>query len=281
LGVGKIALMTVEGPNANPSTVDLITESYREIHARRELRGTVFGRVATKIAIGQGCSAATLPLPDSRVSMFAAAMSDRLARFHREGLPADAGRLLLGVFKDDDISTDWVDRSVLPRIVLAMGSGQVRISAAVDTEIKAEIERRSSSETGGILFGRYCDVTESFHVVGTLPAPPDSKFSADEFVLGMEGLRPVLTDLIEGSGGALYPLGTWHNHLIPSGPSLKDMGTAILLSGMQFFPLLMLIHTPAGYQALSAETLSDMPKTATPEPTQSAIDPRSCDAEIS
>jgi hypothetical protein len=33
------------------------------------------------------------------------------------------------------------------------------------------------------------------------------------------------------------------------------MGTAILLSGMQFFPLLMLIHTPDGYRALCVETL--------------------------
>jgi len=99
-------------------------------------------------------------------------------------------------------------------------------------------------------------VTGHFHVVGTLPAPPDSKFSKDEFVLGTEGLRPMLRDLIEGTGGALYPLGTWHNHLIPSGPSAKDMRTAILLSGLQYFPLLMLIHTPAGYVHLTAETLS-------------------------
>lgn len=99
-------------------------------------------------------------------------------------------------------------------------------------------------------------MTGHFHVVGTLPAPPDSKFSKDEFVLGTEGLRPMLRDLIEGTGGALYPLRTWHNHLISSGPSAKDMRTAILLSGLQYFPLLMLIHTPAGYVHLTAETLS-------------------------
>jgi hypothetical protein len=42
------------------------------------------------------------------------------------------------------------------------------------------------------------------------------------------------------------------------------MGTAILLSGMQFFPLLMLIHTPAGYQALTAETLPRHPASDPP-----------------
>jgi hypothetical protein len=255
LGSGRVALMAVEGPTANPSAVDLITEAYRAIHARKELRGAVFGRAATEIAIGQGCSAATLPLADTRVSMFAAAMADRLIRFQRTGLPADSGQLLLGALKDDDISTDWTEAPVQPRILVGSGPAQVRISPAVDAEINAEIAHRPCSETGGILFGRYCDITDSFHVVGTLPAPPDSKFSADEFVLGTQGLRPILADLIDGSAGALYPLGTWHNHLVPSGPSLKDMGTAVLLSGMQFFPLLMLICTPAGYQLLSVDTL--------------------------
>ncbi|MEY9231009.1 hypothetical protein ABIF68_010333 [Bradyrhizobium japonicum] len=127
-----------------------------------------------------------------------------------------------------------------------------------DRVIREEVALRPGSETGGIIFGRYCDVTGHFHVVGTLPAPPDSKFSAEEFVLGTKGLKPMLRGLIEGTGGALYPLGTWHNHLIPSGPSPKDMRTAALLSGLQYFPLLMLIHTPSGYSHLSAETISDV-----------------------
>jgi hypothetical protein len=274
LGLGRVALMTVEGPGANPSTVDLVCESYLEIHSRRNLRNSVFGRVATELAIGQGCSAATLPLADSRVSMFAAAMSDRLAKLQREGLPTNGGSLLLSNLKDDDISTNWAEKPISPWIVLSLGNKQVRISPAVDADIKAEIARKSESETGGIVFGRYCDVTDSFHFVGTLPAPPDSRFSADEFVLGTKGLRPVLADLIGGSGGALYPLGTWHNHLVPSGPSAKDMGTAILLSEMQFFPLLMLIHTPAGYEGLSVEVVVDLSDTDARE-----VSPGSNDAE--
>jgi hypothetical protein len=174
--------------------------------------------------------------------------------------------VLLGALKEDGISTSWNETSVEPWIVLgASGGGQVRISSDVDAEIRAEIARHPGSETGGIVFGRYCDLTESFHVVGTLPAPPDSKFSAEEFVLGTKGLRPALLDLIEGSGGALYPLGTWHNHLISSGPSPTDMGTAVLLSGMQFFPLLMLIHTPTGYVFLTAEIVHELPESRSEE----------------
>lgn len=262
LGMGEVGLFTLEGANANPSTTDLVCEAYLELHARKDLRERIFGRGATEIGIGQGCSAATLPLPDARVSMFAAPMADHLASLHRAELAA-GGELLVGTLGSDGISLNWTKKAVAPRIVLKVGSGtEVRLSPAVDAAIKAEIQSRPRTETGGIVFGRYCDLSDTFHVVGTLPAPPDSKFSPEEFVLGTEGLRPLLSDLIEGSGGALYPLGTWHSHLVPSSPSIKDMRTAVLLSGMQFFPLLMLIRTPARYEVLTVETLKALPTVA-------------------
>jgi len=123
----------------------------------------------------------------------------------------------------------------------------VRLSPDVNEKIQKEVRARPGSETGGVLIGRYSEITNVFHVVDVWDAPADSKFSRDEFVLGTEGLRPKLRDLIEGSGGALYALGTWHNHLMPSGPSVRDVKTAAILAISQYFPLLMLIHTPKGY----------------------------------
>jgi hypothetical protein len=257
LGSGDAGLMTVEGVGANPSTTDLICEAYLEIHRRPDLAGQIFGTEAAEVAVGQGCSALTMPLRDSKLSLFAATFGEKLYRLQKNGLPSDGGLLLLGSLGADGLSQSWAGSRIGPRIVVPGRGSEIRISPEVDRTIKEEIARRPDSETGGIIFGRYCDVTGHFHVVGALPAPPDSKFSKEEFVLGTKGLRPMLRDLIEGTGGALYPLGTWHNHLVPSGPSAKDMRTAILLSGLQHFPLLMLIHTPAGYVHLTVETISD------------------------
>jgi hypothetical protein len=256
LGAGSAGLMSVEGIGANPSTTDLICEAYLEIHRRPELAGQIFNTEAAEVAVGQGCSALTMPLRDSRLSLFAAAFGEKLYHLQKNGLPAESGLLLLGNVGADGLSQSWTETKIGPRIVVSGAGTEIRISPEVDRKITEEISRKPNSETGGIIFGRYCDVTGHFHVVGTLPAPPDSKFSKEEFVLGTQGLRPMLRDLIEGTGGALYPLGTWHNHLMPSGPSAKDMRTAILLSGLQYFPLLMLIHTPSGYVHLTAETIS-------------------------
>jgi Prokaryotic E2 family A len=267
LGSGGAGLMTVEGAAANPSTTDLICEAYLEIHRRSELADQIFGTDAAEVMVGQGCAALTMPLRDSKLSLFAAAFAERLHRLQSEGLPSDCGLLLLGNLGADGLSQSWAESRIEPRIVVKGSGTDIRISPVVDRTIREEIAQRPNSETGGIVVGRYCDVTGHFHVVGTLPAPPDSKFSKEEFVLGTKGLRPMLRGLIQGTGGALYPLGTWHNHLVPSGPSAKDMRTAILLSGLQYFPLLMLIHTPEGYSHLTVETIS------------SAVDSRSQTAE--
>jgi hypothetical protein len=256
LGIGNVGLMSVEGPGANPSATDLICEAYRLIHADRELRGEVFNTEAEAIAIGQGCSAVTMPLSDGRLSSFAAPMSEHIRRLQRDGLPA-SGEVLIGSLAVDGLNQMWHRTEIGPRIVVGDGSASVvRLSPTVDETIRREVAARPSSETGGIIVGCYSDVANVFHVVGTMPAPPDSRFSRDEFVLGTEGLRPMLQDLIEGSGGALYALGTWHNHLFPSGPSGRDVRTAALLSIRQYFPLLMLIHTPKGYVHFTAEALS-------------------------
>lgn len=256
LGIGSVGMMSVEGPGANPSATDLICEAYRLIHADRGLRDEVFNTEAEAIAIGQGCSAVTMPLSDGRLSSFAAPMSEHIARLQRDGLPV-AGEILIGRLATDGLNQTWCRSEIGPRILVGDGSGSVvRLSPMVDETIQREVAARPGSETGGIIIGRYSDIANVFHVVGTMPAPSDSKFSRDEFVLGTEGLRPMLEDLIEGSGGALYALGTWHNHLVPSGPSDRDVKTAALLSISQHFPLLMLIHTPAGYVHFTAEALS-------------------------
>lgn len=256
LGIGSVGLMSVEGPAANPSATDLICEAYRLIHSDPTLRNEVFNTKAEAIAIGQGCAAITMPLSDGRLSSFAAPMSEHIRRLQRDGLP-ETGEVLVGSLAADGLNQIWHRKDIRPRIVVGDGTDSVvRLSPEVDDTIRREVAARRGSETGGIIVGRYSDVANVFHVVGTMPAPPDSKFSRDEFVLGTEGLRPMLEDLIEGSGGALYALGTWHNHLVPSGPSGKDVKTAALLSIRQYFPLLMLIHTPAGYVHFTAEALS-------------------------
>lgn len=255
LGIGRVGLITVEGPEANPSCTDLMCEAYRLIHAQTDWRAEVFNTEGEAIAIGQGCSAVTMPLSDARLSAIAAPMAEQIRSYERDGLPA-SGEVLVGHIDRDGLNQSWQRTEVGPRLIIGTAGGAtVRLSPAVNETIRRQVAARPGSETGGILVGRYSDVANCFHVVDILPAPPDSRFSRDEFVLGTQGLKPMLRNLIEGSGGSLYVLGTWHNHLRPSGASHRDRLTAALLAIRQYFPVLMLIHTPAGYQCLVTEAL--------------------------
>lgn len=253
LGAGTVAYAAFEGPNSNPSLSDLAAESYRIVANDRDLRGRVFSAEAQAVDIGQGCGALTFPMPDDRLATFAAGLSRTvLRRLASEAEPA-TGSIHLGRVLEDGLSQSWTSVDVEPWTVVTGDAASVRISPSVDAEIRAVIAARPGVETGGVIVGRYSQVGDTFQVVDLLPAPPDSLFTAERFVLGVEGLRQSVRRLLEDSGGSLYVLGTWHNHLVPSGPSALDVATAARLALRQSFPVLMLIAHSEGYSFLTAE----------------------------
>lgn len=125
LGAGTAGLMSVEGVGANPSTTDLICEAYLAIHRKPELAGQVFNTEAAEVAVGQGCSALTMPLRDSRLSLFAAAFGEKLYHLQKHGLPSDAGLLLLGNIGTDGLSQSWTETKIGPRTVVSGGSTEI------------------------------------------------------------------------------------------------------------------------------------------------------------
>ena len=262
LGAGSVAYAAFEGPNGNPSLSDLAAESYRIFAKDASLRTKVFGAEAQAIDIGQGCGAVTFPMPDDRLGALAAGLSQTVCnRLRCEG-EQEIGSLHVGHIMPDGLSQSWTKAEIEPRIVLRSDAIEVRISPRVDAEIRVAIAARPGVETGGVIVGRYSQIGEAFQVVDLMPAPPDSVFSAERFVLGVEGLRQSVRRLLEESGGSLYVLGTWHNHLVPSGASALDMATAARLALRQFFPVLMLIAHPEGYSFLAAELGGAVPAEA-------------------
>ena len=194
-------------------------------------------------------------MTDARLSALTAPMAERFGRVVNRSDTPVAGEILLGVTPDDGVGQRWVRRDVPPFQELSIGRHRIQISASVHECICEEILSKPGSETGGVIIGRWSDVTDTFHVVDLVRAPPDSVFSAREFTLGVEGLSNSLGRIVNDTGGALYALGTWHNHLIASLPSGLDRRTAGLLALDQFFPALLLIRLPNGYTALVAESL--------------------------
>ena len=261
LAVGQVGWLAVEGPGGNPSSTDLAVEAYRMLLEEPETARKVFDGELSEIAVGQGCSSLTMPVSDARVSAFAAPMAERIGTWHADGLPGGVGSIAIGALESDGMSQGWRRRDIEPWIVVGGHSSaiQVRLSPNAHKKIAAAVEARPGVETGGVLIGRWSDVAGAFHVADVLTAPADSVFSRNLFVLGIEGLSELINEVVTRTHGTLYPLGTWHCHLAASGPSGLDRRTAQVLARQQQIPMLLLIHTPAGYRFLVAEPMSSHP----------------------
>lgn len=256
---GQIGVVTVEGPHRNPNTNDLIAECYALLAEDFTLSRIVFD-LDDEIrpqSVGQGCSSLTMSMSDGRLSLFAAGMAEYLLRRQRDGLPPEAGEILIGALSCDGLGLQWQVATAAPVIQIRCeaesGTWHVRIHQRTASKIQTEVERWPSVETGGVLMGRLSEVSRTVHVVDVLSAPEDSQRSASSFVLGTIGLRQHIEDYSKAAGWSLYCLGTWHSHLNTGGPSPTDRATMRAVAIARVAPSVALIHTPAGYCAFLAE----------------------------
>tara|TARA_R100001369_G_scaffold49266_1_gene75911 strand:+ start:2785 stop:5103 length:2319 start_codon:yes stop_codon:yes gene_type:complete len=258
MGDSDIGYFSVSGQGANPSSSDLMAEFYHHMRSDDALRSKVMGQSADEIIIGQGCSSFSMIASDARLSTLAAPLATLTSNVLSGRYVDECGQFNIGHLQADGLSQNWESHSVEPYTIVKgpkIDALETRLARRVTTEIDAEIARKPGSETGGVLVGRFSAIGNVFQVVDTIPAPPDSKFSETEFVLGIEGLSEQLAQLSKSSGNTLYPLGTWHNHLASTGPSATDFSTAAKLAIGQLFPVLMIIRTPTGYRQLFTEAV--------------------------
>jgi hypothetical protein len=76
-----------------------------------------FTAEAQAVAIGQGCSALTFPMPDSRLSALTAGLSETLIQ-RKFPLATPTGKVYLAKFAADGLSQSWIAEDVPPWIVV-------------------------------------------------------------------------------------------------------------------------------------------------------------------
>ena len=259
---GHVGIITVEGPNRNPNTTDLMAEFYAILGKDSNLARIMFDSsdTMTRQNIGQGCGSFSMVMSDGRASLFAAGMAEYILRRQRDGLPADSGEILIGRLSDDGLGLKWQSAPVLPTIVIRSNldgeSWSVHIHERAAMKICEETSCYPDVETGGVLLGRLSEASRTVHIVDIMDPPKDSIRSAVEFVLGTTGLRRRIRRYSESTGRLIYCLGTWHSHLSPSGPSSTDKATVRAMALARLMPSISLIRTPTGFHAILADATS-------------------------
>lgn len=262
---GRIALMTVEGPKRNPATGDLVAEAYAIAAENPELAQFVVSASDNieRRLIGEACGSATMVMSDGRLSLLSAAMAEAIRSRQRAGLSESAGEIITGVVAADCVNVQWTTRAMEPVTVVRADNSNdwlIRIHSRVKKAIREDIAKWPHVETGGILFGRVSEASRTFNVTGILPAPADTKRSASEFVLGVEGVPQMLKAESDAAGWTLFCLGTWHNHLATSSPSGLDRNTSTSIALARLMPSLLLIAMPGGFRALVADATTHVSK---------------------
>ena len=84
-------------------------------------------------------------------------------------------------------------------------------------------ERSAEHETGGLLFGEFDETLGIAWITNVSGPPQDSKFSAERFVCGTDGIKELCQDYKERTHRIVRYVGTWHSHPVsPAEPSATD-----------------------------------------------------------
>ena len=254
---GSVGLMTIEGPDRNPNTSDMVLEAYEMIRSDKSIRERFFGIHGDleRREIGQGCSSTTMVIPDTDISLFAASMARKLLEVRQRELP-ESGQDLIGRLDPDGLGLSWTSVDVAPYHCIQAendSSWQIRISPSVHQLISEECGRYRDVETGGIIMGSASEIRKTITITNVLPAPVDSQRSAASFILGTQGVNQMVEDYAKPTGFTLHCVGTWHSHLQDSGGSPRDYQTAALIAETIAIPPVLLIKTPSGYRAILAK----------------------------
>lgn len=257
MNFGDVAVLTMDGPQHNPSTTDVMVVAYEELRALGLLNESA-SHVHTAVSVGLGCNSMTMPMSDARISMIAGGVGQYGLNLHQDGLP-EHGVVSTARVSADGMSIAWQHRQVQATQIVNVDDETgwtVRVLDQAHTKIAADVARHPRVETGGVVVGRISQVSREITIVDVLDAPPDSRRLPTLFELGTEGLIERLTAYNESGSGVLWYLGTWHSHLAAMGPSAVDVETANSLKGTMPGAVVLLIHRPDGYSALVRSALS-------------------------
>ena len=255
VGAGNGAFLLASGKKANPNPCDLMAELYATSQPGGPFHGLMFDEAGglEAIQIGQGCSSMTLRASDVAISAMTAGATDELWRIMAED--AATGTIVTGIKDRDSASTTWSRTTVRSFEVIPIDGSDgwtLRVSRRVIDEIREQTGRWRDVETGGVLVGTASARLKTVTAVDWIDAPPDSRRSAGEFLLGTEGLQAAIESRYASSGKTLYDVGTWHSHLMDQGPSSTDWDTARKLAAERVPPAVLLIASPKRFYALQA-----------------------------
>jgi integrative and conjugative element protein (TIGR02256 family) len=112
----------------------------------------------------------------------------------------------------DSMAVNHAQILVEPMETREAGPWTFHISKTLIRDMAKMRDTKLPNETGGCLVGMWDTESGVIHLVGALPAPPDSKATPTSFTRGVEGQKAEITTISQKTAGMLGYVGEWHSH---------------------------------------------------------------------
>jgi integrative and conjugative element protein (TIGR02256 family) len=255
---GKAGFLAIEGPYRNPNLNDLAVSFWDQKIDDERLNSVLNENMsfAERQIVGLGCSSHTMVMPDTRISIFSAAVGERARQILSNG-PPNNGELWIGLLDSYGVGVQWQRIDIGRTVVIKDGSKsnwEVRLTEKAVNQINTEAIKWNNIETGGVLIGKISVTNRCITITRVCEAPQDSERSENSFILGIEGLRKNVLEIRKKSGKTLTYVGTWHSHPKGGAASSIDKNSLQKINQLRFgFPTVGLIWTPNGFTAIINE----------------------------
>lgn len=263
---GRLSLATCEGLNGNPSCLDMKAVAFAEV-ARLPHIGTEILEQSggfEHVLVGAGCGTTTMVMSDARLKTCAGQIAEEVLqwgeRFDANEFQ-ESGHGCVFAPMPRGFGTFRRKFSAGPFMLVACANSDwtIRLSPNLIRTMDEQRAQAGAVETGGYLIGRVNERRKEITCVLSLPPPPDSRATATEFVLGINGAKKALEAVFSRSGGYLIDVGTWHTHLAeaPPSPTDKALTKELARTPERSMPSVMLVSTPSRFHALLADPVME------------------------
>ncbi|MFZ5812579.1 MAG: ThiF family adenylyltransferase [Thermodesulfobacteriota bacterium] len=246
---GLLGILTIEGQKHNPTIHDLYVKLYDLCIDDPMIRRFLSSKESEPIHFqcGSGCGSLTMLASDIDISFHSANIA-KILNFKIEHKFNAYGELYMSYFTDE--IGEFISKNIhLEELTILNDKNNaswiIRIFSKCVQDMRAEMEKYSPLETGGILFGHISYPNKILTITRLIEAPSDSIRTITEFTLGVVGLKQKLIDIHLLSNNTLTYLGIWHSHPCGGKHSEVDANTFEKFKKHRFgTPSISLVITP-------------------------------------
>jgi integrative and conjugative element protein (TIGR02256 family) len=217
---GSDLVMLYEDPSRAIKLDEIEAQYFWAVATDERLKNHLIAARMDRIRYANACQDLSRPLPPWQVHTLSGLAAGHLVRMIDE----DNAGFQVWRLEPDTGAIDLVRIPVHHVSRFKTSESRLTISDTVVQSMRMHRRYAGQNETGGVLLGTFDLVRNVVHIVGALPAPPDSKQAPTYFIRGVKDLKPIIERLAEASAGRLQYIGEWHSHPsgVPARPSSDD-----------------------------------------------------------